>query len=112
YKKEKDAASPDRFSAYYAERDHDGAWGPLRFVQEDASCVTFTPDGARLVVGGTQGQVSLLRLEITPAGLDKHNMLTLTGHADRVSVVKFAGGHGGLTLLSGDASGRVLLNLF
>ncbi|MCA9241123.1 MAG: hypothetical protein KDA37_13025, partial [Planctomycetales bacterium] len=34
YKKEKDATSPDRFSAYYAERDHDGAWGPLRFVQE------------------------------------------------------------------------------
>lgn len=88
----------------------DGAWNLAVIDREDISAAAFSPHGDRLILGSATGQVLIVKPQPSALGVAARLLLTLPGHSDRITALKFANRGEKLALLSGDAAGRVLLH--
>lgn len=100
--------------ALLAER-HDNAWRLAPLDVTDVTSAAFTPDGARLLVGVESGRVVLLELDglktddLDGATVTSRTLLTFVGHNDRVVRIDAQSTAEGVAVVSGDASGRVIV---
>lgn len=95
---------------FVARREGPDAWRVDRLDRDDLASVVFTPDGRRLLAGVRSGRVLMLGLG-EPAGgvLPTRTILSFTGHRDSVTLLQVAQSAEGDRLVSGDASGRVVV---
>lgn len=104
------AIATSRGSAFLAERQAGGAWRARPLDQGGVSSVAFTPNGERLLVGVESGRVLMLGLEAVVDGVQKTRpVLSLPGHSNRVTLLNVSPTPEGGRIVSGDASGRVVV---
>jgi serine/threonine protein kinase/WD40 repeat protein len=95
--------------------EHENAWRLAPLDVTDVTSAAFTPDGARLLVGVESGRVVLLELDdiktgdIEGATVTSRTLLTFVGHNDRVVRIDAQPTPEGVSVVSGDASGRVIV---
>lgn len=96
--------------AVLGSRDQGGDWSFSRLDYQDVTSAAFTPDGTRLIVGVESGRVVLLELA-DPGGHVRVSrpLLTFTGHNDRVTLLQVEESGPETRIVSGDASGRVVV---
>ncbi len=104
------AIATSRGNALLAERAAAGDWRVSRLDREGVTSVAFTPDGDRLLVGVESGRVLMLGLEGIVEGVQTTRpLLSLAGHSNRVTLLRVAESPEGDRIVSGDASGRVVV---
>ncbi|QDT68011.1 Serine/threonine-protein kinase PknD [Planctomycetes bacterium MalM25] len=95
---------------FVARRERAGGWRLDRLDRDDLTSVAFTPDGRRLLVGVRSGRVLMLGLEEPAEGVrPTRTILSFSGHRDAVTLLQVAQSAEGSRLVSGDASGRVVV---
>jgi hypothetical protein len=94
---------------WIGQRNENG-WRLTPLDVTDVTSAAFTPDGARLLVGVESGRVILLELD-DAAGptVTSRTLLTFVGHNDRVVRIDAQPTPEGVSVVSGDASGRVIV---
>lgn len=96
--------------AFLVTREPNGEWTPLPFDRNDYSAAIFSPGGDRLILGSATGHVFIALPQMAEDQWTARLLLSLPGHSERITVLKFAERDNKLTLLSGDAAGRVLMH--
>ncbi|MEO0529364.1 MAG: WD40 repeat domain-containing protein [Planctomycetota bacterium] len=107
---EQAAVSTDGGFAVVGRRAGGNTWRLARLDREGVTTAAFTADGSRLLVGVESGRVQLL--ELMPTNGDQQparTLLTFTGHSDRVTLLQVNRRGTETRIVSGDASGRVMV---
>lgn len=96
--------------AILGQRGENEPWSFARLDHQGVTSAAFTPDGTRLIVGVESGRVVLLELA-KPEGAVRNSrpLLTFTGHSDRVTLLQVTESGPETKIVSGDASGRVVV---
>lgn len=95
---------------YVAQLLVDGSWRVDQLDRDDLTSVAFTPQGGRLLAGVRSGRVLMLGLEEPGDGVQTtRTILSFAGHRDAVTLLQVARSAEGARLVSGDASGRVVV---
>lgn len=97
-------------NAYIAQPDANGNWQTTEIDRDDVSVAIFSPRGERLILGTNTGQVQIVKPQEGDGELIARLLLTLPGHSHPVTTLRFAEQESRLSLLSGDAAGRVLIH--
>ncbi|TWT96129.1 Serine/threonine-protein kinase PknD [Botrimarina colliarenosi] len=97
--------------ALWIARRNAGAWRLAPADQAGVTSVAYTPAGDRLLTGVDSGRVLLLEVSgLSTDGVTARPLLSYAGHNDRVTRLDVAVTPAGTsTLVSGDASGRVIV---
>ncbi len=90
--------------------ERDGGWRLASLDVTDVTSAAYTPDGDRLLVGVQSGRVVLLELDDKGGPVvSSRTLLTFVGHNDRVVRIDAQPTPEGVSVVSGDASGRVIV---